>query len=195
MEKGKLKLGEKIRKLRRERGLSLTQMSDKTDIAQSTLSKIENDVISPGFDKVVSICKGLEVDITDLLHEQIPVAGSPARPTARMTVSRKGEGETVSSEAYESRYLCSMISKKGMIPMVVDLKLSDGDENEGQMISHPGEEYIYVLEGSVKVLLDQYAPIILEEGDSLYIDSPMGHLYVATGGKPARILGVTLAAD
>ncbi|WP_321393950.1 XRE family transcriptional regulator [Emcibacter sp.] len=193
MEKKKLKLGEKIRKFRQDRNMNLTRLSELTSIAQSTLSKIENDVISPGFDKVVSICRGLEIDISDLLSEKEGATSS--QPMARMTVTRKGDGETVSSDTYTSRYLCNMISKKGMIPMIVDVNIRDGEETESQMIRHAGEDYIYVLEGTVKVLLEHYAPVVLDTGDSMYFDSAMGHLLVAVGKKPARVLGVTLSAE
>ncbi len=61
---------------------------------------------------------------------------------------------------------------------------------------HSGEEYIYVLEGRVKVHTEFYDPVILEPGESIYIDSNMGHAYVAADGcEEATVLGVCSSND
>jgi uncharacterized cupin superfamily protein len=63
-------------------------------------------------------------------------------------------------------------------------------------VHHSGEEYVYVLEGSIKVLTEFYDPVILNVGESIYIDSNMGHAYVtADGGEEAVVLGVCSSTD
>ena len=61
---------------------------------------------------------------------------------------------------------------------------------------HSGEEYIYVIEGRIEVHTEFYDPIVLEAGESIYIDSNMGHAYVAAEGcDRSAVLGVCSSAD
>jgi quercetin dioxygenase-like cupin family protein len=63
-------------------------------------------------------------------------------------------------------------------------------------VHHPGEEYIYVLQGPVEIHTEFYEPIVLQTGESTYIDSTMGHAYVAPKGHDeAIVLGVCSSAD
>ena len=60
----------------------------------------------------------------------------------------------------------------------------------GEMIRHSGEEYAFVLEGTVELHTELYAPVSLEVGDSIYFDSGMGHVYLAVGNGPCRVLAI-----
>jgi uncharacterized cupin superfamily protein len=60
----------------------------------------------------------------------------------------------------------------------------------GELIRHPGEEFVYVLEGTVDLHTDLYTPARLEAGDSMYFDSGMGHAYIAVGLKRCRVLSI-----
>jgi uncharacterized cupin superfamily protein len=60
----------------------------------------------------------------------------------------------------------------------------------GPLIQHPGEEFIVVLDGEVSVHTDYYSSVTLKCGDSLYIDSTMGHAYLSVGDKDAIIICV-----
>ena len=57
----------------------------------------------------------------------------------------------------------------------------------GELVHHSGEEYIYVLEGRIEIHTEFYDPIVLEAGESIYIDSNMGHAYVAAEGATKRL--------
>ena len=66
----------------------------------------------------------------------------------------------------------------------------------GELVRHPGEEYVYVLDGSIEVHTEFYDPVVLEKGESIYLDSQMGHAYVvAEGCDEATVLGVCSSAD
>jgi hypothetical protein len=66
----------------------------------------------------------------------------------------------------------------------------------GALVRHSGEEYIYVLEGGIKVLTEFYDPVELHVGESIYIDSNMGHAYVtAEGCDEATVLGICSSTD
>ena len=84
------------------------------------------------------------------------------------------------------------------------LKIAYGVDDEpeaeskefGALVRHPGEEYIYVIEGRIDIHTEFYDTVTLEAGESIYIDSNMGHAYVcAEGCKEALVLGVCSAAE
>lgn len=65
-------LGDRIRHLRRERKLTLEEAGRLTSLAASTLSKIENDQMSPTFDVVQKLAHGFDIDITELFARHRP---------------------------------------------------------------------------------------------------------------------------
>jgi hypothetical protein len=82
-----------------------------------------------------------------------------------------------------------------MIPILTRIRAKSAQEF-GELVRHSGEEYIYVLEGGIKVLTEFYDPVALNVGESIYIDSNMGHAYVtADGCDEATVLGVCSSTD
>jgi len=82
-----------------------------------------------------------------------------------------------------------------MIPIVTRIRAKSAEEF-GALVHHSGEEYIYVLEGGIKVLTEFYDPVVLGVGESIYIDSNMGHAYVtAEGCDEAMVLGVCSSTE
>jgi mannose-6-phosphate isomerase-like protein (cupin superfamily) len=65
----------------------------------------------------------------------------------------------------------------------------------GDLVRHPGEEFIYVLEGGITVHTEFYDPVVLGSGESIYVDSNMGHAYVAEGCDEAAVLAVCSSSD
>src|SRR5258708_27394910 len=69
-------------------------------------------------------------------------------------------------------------------------------EELGDLVRRSGEEYMYVLKGAIKVLTEFYDPVVLSSGESIYLDSNMGHAYVtAEGCDEAVVLGVCSSTD
>ncbi|HEY8948603.1 MAG TPA: cupin domain-containing protein, partial [Rhizomicrobium sp.] len=60
----------------------------------------------------------------------------------------------------------------------------------GEMIRHSGEEYAFVLEGTVEFHSELYAPLTLRKGDSLYFDSGMAHAYLKADSGSCRVLSI-----
>ena len=82
-----------------------------------------------------------------------------------------------------------------LIPVLTRIRAKSVGEF-GELVHHSGEEYIYVLEGRIEIHTEFYDPIVLEAGESIYIDSNMGHAYVAAEGcDEASVLGVCSSAD
>ncbi len=64
-----------------------------------------------------------------------------------------------------------------------------------ELAHHSGEEFIYVLEGAIIVHTEFYDPVVLQPGESIYVDSNMGHAYVAEDCDEAVVMGVCSSSD
>lgn len=187
-------LGESVRAARQGKGLTLKEVSARSGLAVSTLSKVENGQMSLTYDKLLALSEGLRVNVATLFEAPGgPEAG--ARPvTARRSIGRAGEGRLVRTRWYDYLYQFTDIARKRMIPIMAELHARSLAEF-GALIRHAGEEYCYVLEGRVAVHTEFYEPALLDPGDGIYLDSSMGHAYLNAGGGPARALVVCSGVD
>jgi len=182
-----------LKKLRVQRGWTLKEVSRRTGYPVSTLSKIENDRVSLTYDKLTRISAGLEVDFSRLFgahedaHDGVGILG-------RRSVARAGEGNLIESKNYTHIYPAAELLNKRIIPIVVDVRARSLEEF-GELVRHSGEEYIYVLEGEIDVHTSVYAPVHLKTGDSIYLDSTMGHAYVAASDEPCRVLAICSGSE
>jgi transcriptional regulator with XRE-family HTH domain len=178
--------GAVLREQRLARGWTLADVSARTGLPVSTLSKVENDKISLTYDKLVRLSQGLEIDISRLFGG----ADAPQRAvTGRRSITRSTEGRAIETRNYGHRYVAADLLNKGFIPIVADVRARSLAEF-GALVSHPGEEFAYVLEGTVDLYTSLYAPLRLHVGDSIYFDSGMGHAYIAASDGPCRVLSV-----
>ncbi len=184
--------GSILKAIRRQRGLTLSQVHSLTGLPISTLSKVENDKLALSYDKLTRLSEGLKVDISHFFGSVDDVQPLDEPKTrvmhGRRSITRRGEGSAIETDDYGYLYPATDLLNKQIIPIVIDVKADSLDEF-GEFTRHEGEEYAYVLAGAVDFHTETYAPVRLEEGDSIYFDSAMGHAYVAAS-KPCRILSI-----
>ncbi len=181
-----LQLGQRVRQIRLSQNLTLEEASKRTGLARSTLSKIENEQISPTFTAVSKLVKGLGIDIPQLFSQP-----SKALPGGgRRDITRKGEGEPHPTPTYEHEILATQLTGKKMIPYKTVVRARDFSDYNG-WVRHGGEEFLYVLSGRIVLYTEFYAPVELDEGDSAYYDCEMGHALVSLSKEDAEILWVT----
>ena len=185
-------LGKILRELRNRNGWTLKEMSERSGIPVSTLSKVERDRLSLTYDKLLQLSQRLQIRISDLFAEQDPKVESI---TARRSLARIEDAVRVTTPNYDYYYLCTELRRKRMIPVLTKVRAKSLEEF-GDLVRHSGEEYIHVLEGRAEVHTEFYDPIVLEAGESVYIDSNMGHAYIAAEGcDEALLLGVCSSSD
>src|SRR5579863_201378 len=186
-------LGSLLRSLRLRNSWTLKEMSQRTDIPVSTLSKVEHDHLTLTYDKLVQLSQRLNIRMSELFADT--TGGVEPAVTARRSIGRTEDAVRVSTKNYDYYYLCPELRRKRMIPILTRIRAKSAEEF-GSLVHHSGEEYIYVLEGSIKVLTEFYDPVVLKVGESIYLDSKMGHAYVtAEGGGEAVVLGVCSSTD
>lgn len=180
-------LGRRIKEVRRREKLTLAELSERSGVAISTLSKIENGQTTGSVDTLFKIARGLRV----LFDTLVDPPEKP--PDARWVVTRAGEADRFGTEQYDYRVHAAGLVSKRMLPLAMTIK-TRVPPTLGDWSTHPGEEFALVLEGAVELHTEHYAPVRLEQGDSAYFDSRMKHCYVAAGEGSARILSICLAA-
>jgi len=187
-------IGSLLRALRTRNDWTLKEMSQRCGIPLSTLSKVENDRLSLTYDKLLLISQRLNIRMSELFAEDARNAQEPAI-TARRSIGKIDDAVRVTTPNYDYFYLCPELRRKRMIPVLTRVRAKTIEEF-GELVRHSGEEYIHVLEGRAEVHTEFYDPIVLEAGESVYIDSNMGHAYIAAEGcEEVLLLGVCSSAD
>ena len=181
-------LGVLLRKLRNRHGWTLKQMSENSGIPLSTLSKIEHDRLTLTYDKLYLVSQRLGIAISELFAEVGQDAALTV--TARRSLGDVEQALHVETPNYDYFFLCTELRRKRMIPVLTKIRAKTPKEF-GELVHHPGEEFIYVLRGTIVVNTEFYDPVVLRAGQSIYIDSSMGHAYLAAEGcDEAEVLGV-----
>ena len=181
-----LHIGKKIRVLRKNAGLVLQDLSDRTGLSKPLLSQIEKEVVSPPIATLLKISKALSVNIGFFFQDN--------DPEEKVVLVRRDESKVIDSRYFgreESGYYYEALaykkSKKYMEPFFVEFKRKKPEKLS--YFSHEGEEFIYLLEGTLEFRTEneQY---VLNPGDSLYFESSIPHVYRALERKNAKALTV-----
>lgn len=180
-----LDLGQRVRELRKARKWTLEQAAQQAGLARSTLSKVENGQMSPTYEALKKLAVGLGITVPQLF-----TPSSKDQVNGRLAVTRTGEGSAHITTTYEHELLADQLTKKQMLPYRARIRARSFDEFEG-WIRHDGEEFLYVLTGTVRLFTEYYEPIDLKRGESAYYDASMGHNVISTSAEDATILWVT----
>ncbi|QEM81746.1 helix-turn-helix domain-containing protein [Halomonas binhaiensis] len=180
-----LRLGQRLKEIRLANQWTLEDVSQRTGLARSTLSKIENDQISPTFTAVQKLINGLGIDLPQLLSPP----RKQTRTMGRRDMTRRGEGQRHPTPTYEHELLSCELAQKRMIPFKTIVRARQFEEFQ-EWVRHDGEEFLMVLSGEVMLYSEFYEPVTMVEGDSIYFDSDMGHALVSISEEDAVILSV-----
>lgn len=180
----RISFGERIKSLRKARKWTLKQVGDRSGLAFSTISKAERGIISLTYDNILKIAFAFDMGMSDLLSE----AGSNDISQV-VVVERAGKAQRLENPYYIMNMLCSARTKKRMMPVLAIIKAHSFQEF-ARIIKHPGEEFVYVLEGQLTFQIEGQEVRVLEPGDGVYFDSGLGHAYLSTGPVEARLIVV-----
>lgn len=186
--------GAALKQLRVEKGWTLADMSDRTGLPASSLSKMENGKTALTFDKLLKFSEALDVDLSALFSPDATPSSTKHENATRRSIARAGAGEAIETSRGNYLYLASELLHKRFIPIIGDVLATD-ISTYGEYSRHEGEEFVYVLSGTLELHTEMYTPAVLEVGDSVYFDSDMRHAYIAAGDSPCRILSICATAD
>ncbi len=185
--KTKNSLGSKIKDYREFRQISRTDLALKANLDENQLECIEEKGIVPSLGHLIKITRALGVRIGTFLddQEQIgPVVVRAGTEKSSMSFSTKSESTREHLSFYS---LAQDKSGRHMEPFMIDIEPSA--HSDYKLSSHEGEEFIYVLKGKVEINYGKEL-YLLNEGDSIYLDSIVAHNVHAAANQKAKILGV-----
>ncbi len=172
-------LAGRLKALRLQRGWTQGQAGKASGISTSTLSKIENGLISPTYDVLLNLAHGLGVDVAELF-----VPAQAHMGAGRRSIERAGQGNLHDTPLYHHRLLCSQLANKRMMPFDSRIKAWTLEANEGWS-RHEGEEFVYVLEGEIELHTEFYQPETLQAGDCFTSTAGWG-IGWSTRARPRR---------
>jgi transcriptional regulator with XRE-family HTH domain len=190
-EEPQIAIGARLRQLRQDGDLTLATIARRSGISASTLSKIENNKVSPTFANLLKLAEAFGVPLSRMIGE---ASSEPPPTTARIAVTRADEVVFTRTQTYDMGPLCSDLRNKRMSPFLDNVRASATNVGD-RLVRHMGEEFVYVLDGELEIHTEHYQPIRLGRGDSAYFDSQMAHAYRAAGDQPARMLMIWLPPE
>ena len=180
-------VGERILKIRKEKDLSLEEISKMTGFDVAFLSKIENKEVQPQLGTVIRLSKALDSAFGRLVSGVGDKLYSITRKDERRTIQRSTSKKS-KKRVYTYKSLAPDVQGRHMEAFLVQLE----EDPEKETSLHEGEEFIFVLDGEVILEIgeDKY---VLEPGDSAYYLSTIVHHIAAKKGK-ATIVAVMYEA-
>ncbi len=176
-------IGTRVQRIRKSKGLSLTDLSQLTGFEETQLERIENQEVYPQLGTAIKLSKALDSAFGRLVSGVGDRLYSITRRHQQKIVSRS-TGKSGAQKLYTYKSLAPEVQGRHMEALLVTLE----ENPQGELSVHDGEEFVYVLEGTVVMQIadDQFE---LEPGDSLYYLSTTPHLIAARSGQ-ATILAV-----
>jgi len=175
------KIGARLRELRKSRDLSLADASSRTGVPAATLSRIETNKMSPTFGMLSKIMDGMGFDWGHVLMEA-PKTGP------LISVSRKEDVATRRLAGIPYEYsLLHQVRPGRLLPLRMQIEARTL-EQAGGLAGHEGEEFCYVLSGTLELHLENEKTLILRAGESALFMSSHPHAYVARQSARTNIL-------
>jgi transcriptional regulator with XRE-family HTH domain len=180
-----VKVGVRLKHTRMLMGMSLKEVANKAGVTEGYLSKIENDVSQPSFASLHRIVQALGINMSALFasaHQadtDVYVVRKDERPI--LTTGHRRTGNRVTLERLAPS------GPEFLLQASIHVVQPRGGSDEA--ISHKGQEFGFVLEGTLKLFVEQSVHT-LEAGDAFYFDSERGHRYANESDSTTRVLWV-----
>jgi transcriptional regulator with XRE-family HTH domain len=187
-------MGERLRAVRRERGLSLRDLAKRLDVSPSLISQVETGRASPSVSTLYAISQALSVSVDDLLFDEVdrPRRASPAPAEQRpYPVQRGTDRSTIRLASGVTWERLTTESEPGTDFLYVIYEVGGASSPEHEFQRHMGREWGFVLSGRLGVTIG-FDDHVLEPGDSVAIDSTMPHRLYTVGDEPVHAIWFVL---
>lgn len=177
-------IGKRVQELRKVKGMSLTELAEKSGIQIATLSRIEHMKMTGTLECHMNIARALGVDITQLYSAIIreETTASPQVKTAQSPTD-----VFVHSDKSSYEILTSNVLAKRMMPIL--LKIEAGGQTNTEQNPPGSEKFVFVLEGKIEVHVREKS-YALARHNTLYFDAGQEHRFVNAGNVTAKVICV-----
>ena len=172
-------LGRELRRIRLERGHSLTEVADATGISTSFLSVVEKGRNDITLGRLMRVLRFYRVGIGSLLRDETPRDRIVTRARERALVSSPAEGVEV--------FLLAPDTDRTMMPV---LGVHQPQSRLSDLPPHSGEVFVFVLKGTLLFERDEHDPFVIHAGDSAYYTGNRPPVVTNIGDAEARLVAV-----
>ena len=184
-----MEIASRIKEMREIMGFSIAEMAEKTEVSEEQYTIFESANADIPFSFIHKCALAFDVELTELLE------GRTAR-LSTYTVTRKGKGQkTAKEDGIDITNLAPKFRDKIAEPYFVRYEYSASQQNKPIHLStHSGQEFDFILSGSLKVQVGEHTEI-LREGDSIYYNSSIPHGMIAIDGEDCVFCAVVLPGE
>ncbi|WP_442113370.1 helix-turn-helix domain-containing protein [Pseudomonas sp. NUPR-001] len=181
-------VGARLRTVRKSQQLTLKQLSERSGVPVSTLSKMELAQVSVSYEKLAAAARALNVDIAQLFRTS-EMSEAPASTTVVVHPLPKGPG--YSTGTYEYQLIAGEFPERLMTPMYARIIARERQQFD-EFIRHPGQEFALVLSGRVRIVFETGESVSIGEQETAYFNSNVGHIYLSESedGSDAQVMVV-----
>ncbi|MGN1235168.1 MAG: cupin domain-containing protein [Christensenellaceae bacterium] len=172
-----MELGSKIKQMRLQLSLTQEELADRCELTKGYISQLENDLTSPSITTLCDILTALGSSLGEFFREE----------TAEKVVFSKEEFIEKESEGLRQSWIIPSAQKNRMEPLLVELEPGISTQDD---FPHEGEEFGYVLEGKIEVILGKSA-YSCKKGESFYYTADKTHFIRNSGKTRARLLWIS----
>ncbi|MDD4688133.1 MAG: XRE family transcriptional regulator [Eubacteriales bacterium] len=173
-------ISDRIRELREISEYTISDVAAKLGVSVETYESYESEDADIPISVLYAVANLFGVDMAELLTGLSPKLDS-------YYVSRSGKRKSIDRyPGYKFWDLAGNFQRKIMEPLLVEV---DPEEGITKLVTHSGQEFNYVIEGVVKVVIKD-KEILLEAGDSIYFDPMLPHGQQAMNGKKAKFITI-----
>lgn len=176
MEEKIIAIAERLKGMRDVLDISVQEMADVTGVSLEDYIQYESGMKDFSFTFLYKAANRFGIDMTDLITGESPHLSG-------FTIVRKGEGLPIERrKGFKYQNIAFQFINRIAEPFIVVAKANkDDSETEIPLSSHPGQEFDYILSGSMRIRIG-LKESVLNEGDTIYYDSGINHGMVAIGG-------------
>ena len=175
-------IGEQLRVARQHRGLSLSALSEQTDVSVGAISNVERGVSSPSLRTLLSITNALGISIGDLFGN---AANFPERSTSFAT--RRNERRKL--KFWRTGIMKELLTDIDQVDIELFYLTIEPHGSTGDAYTHRGEEAGFVIEGELELTVDSET-VVLQAGDAFGFRSDRPHSFSNPTDQVARVLWV-----
>lgn len=181
-------VGEKIKSIRETKQISVSDLAERTGLAEEQINRIENNIDIPSLAPLIKIARALGVRLGTFLDDQDEVGAVICRKEELNNSTISFSNNAMNARTHMQYHsLSNSKADRHMEPFIIDIETAE--ETNYELSSHEGEEFIFVMEGSVEIAYGKKNHVI-KAGDSIYYDSIVPHHVHGYEGQAAKILAV-----
>ena len=181
-------VGEKIKSIRETKQICVSELAERTGLAEEQINRIENNVDIPSLAPLIKIARALGVRLGTFLDDQDEVGAVVCRKEELNNSTISFSNNAMNARTHMQYHsLSNSKADRHMEPFIIDIQTTE--ETNYELSSHEGEEFIFVMEGAVEIAYGKKTHVI-EAGDSIYYDSIVPHHVHGYKGQAAKILAV-----